>query len=207
MLAQIPEIDSSTQVRPINLPGGFLWAVNFKLPVPAAEDGYIVQKIIQSDTGQASDGGNVTYYEAWQVKKGETKPRQSQSVAEFTAQRGKPAPNKPEFQVPVNDIFYKGYSFGSAGYYTIHGYASFYHLAALPPEDKFTVGTKFAGQLMATLHKPSFWTGKAYLYRKLTYNYLFTESKNDLLDDSKGQLNNEPPQKIDYRILEDWLGW
>ncbi|MEK7723775.1 MAG: hypothetical protein AAB336_05460 [Acidobacteriota bacterium] len=68
MLTQIPEINSSNQVRPVNLPGGFLWAVNFKLPVPAANDGYIVQKIYQKDEG-SNNGATISkttiYWEAW----------------------------------------------------------------------------------------------------------------------------------------------
>src|SRR5262245_40002281 len=123
MLAQIPVIDSQTHVKPINIPGGFLWAINFKLPAPAAEDGYIVQKIIQSDEGGSIKGTtgsmSAVYWEAWEVKKGETRPRQSQTVAEFIATQGGTAPNRPEFQVPVNDFFYKCYAFGSEGKYTI----------------------------------------------------------------------------------------
>jgi hypothetical protein len=51
MLSQIPEIDKATELRAETFKGGFVWAVNFKLPQPAEQDGYIIQKIQQIENG------------------------------------------------------------------------------------------------------------------------------------------------------------
>ncbi len=185
MLAQIPEIDRSTEVRAETFKGGFIWGVRFKLPQPAEQDGYIVQKILQFEKGtiykSGSTIGNISetnvsrkteYWEAWEIKKGQTTPSQQQSISEFGAALGAKGLNVAKYQNPVNDIFFKNYGKGSVGKYTIKGLAGFYH-TSLPSD--FVVGhpQTGAGQLRSTTFEPVFFTLRAGLYRELNFTFDF----------------------------------
>jgi hypothetical protein len=189
MLAQIPEIDRTTQVKPVRVPGGFIWGVNFKLPVPAEQDGFIIQKIRQVETDRYENPTyfrEVIYWESWEIKKGETTPKQSQTVADFVAGLGGKTPPGSEYHIPVNDIFYRQYTKGNKGRYLIQGLAGFYH-DPLPADFIVNHSQTGAGQLKSTILKPSFWE-KSCLYRQLIYNFDCSETTTD---DSKNHINNE----------------
>jgi outer membrane protein OmpA-like peptidoglycan-associated protein len=56
--------------------GGFEWLVEFKLPEPASQPGYIVQQISRNSNIQTFDGTKVAvpdviYWEAWPVRRGD----------------------------------------------------------------------------------------------------------------------------------------
>jgi hypothetical protein len=217
MLAQIPEIDKGTELRAETFKGGFVWAVNFKLPQPAEQDGYIVQKIQQIENGtihkleKKADGSTelvksqvsrvIYYWEAWEVKKGETTPRQQQTVSDFAVGLGgKTLPAK--YQTPVNDIFYRKYEIGSVGTYTIRGYAGFYHSALT---SDFIVGNPQtgAGQLKSTTFIPPFWSRQAALFRELTFRFDFMDN----IVDMKGSLSCPVPFVLDFRPLVKAFGF
>jgi hypothetical protein len=217
MFAQIPEIDRASELRPETFKGGFVWAVNFKLPQPAEQDGYIVQKIQQVETGtinrleKQADGSSkrveekinreIFYYEAWEVKKGETTPKQQQTVSDFSlSQGGGVLPSK--YHTPVNDIFFRKYEAGSVGTYVIRGFAGFYH-ASLP--SNFVVGhaKTGAGQLRSTTEMPPFWTKQASLFRELTFTFDFLNNISSMM----GNISSPSPVGLDYRPICQAFGY
>jgi hypothetical protein len=54
--------------------GGFVWAVEFRLPAVAARDGFIVQELFQIQTGVTAAGNprvlQIRFWEAWKVTAG-----------------------------------------------------------------------------------------------------------------------------------------
>jgi hypothetical protein len=218
-LAQIPVIDRSTEVGAETVKGGFLWAVKFNLPKPAEQDGYIIQKIVQEQSGKflelvKSDDGKekvkesegfkqVTYWEAWEVKKGQTSPWQQQSVAAYAYEIGKISITSAKYQVPMNDIFFKNFKWGSKGTYKITGMAGFYHETVL---GGFTIGNPDtgAGGLLSTTNEPNFWTSTAGLYRELAFHFDFQRGLNELI----GNIRPNPPRarEVDFRPIFKDLG-
>lgn len=212
MLAQIPEIDKSTEVKAETIKGGFIWGVRFKLPNPAEQDGYIIQKILQYETGTIYRSGlspgtvsesranrTIEYWEAWEIKKGETTPTQQQSISDFAIALTGKALNGSKYQVPMNDIYFKNYGIGSVGKYTIKGLAGFYHTKLTPD---FVVGhpQTGAGQLKSTTIEPSFWTSKAGLYRELNFTFDFMAN----ITEMKGRISPSTP-KTEIFDIRDFL--
>jgi hypothetical protein len=209
-LKQIPEVIIGRQIKKAKIPGGFIWGVCFKLPVPAEQDGYIIQHIIQDETGpqinpetKVKESRNqwIQYWEAWEVKKGETEPRQKQSVREFVETQGGGTLTHGDYSLPMNDIFYRNYKIGAQGTYIITGHAGFYQ-ETLPSD--FIVGHSKtgAGALKSTLKKPPFWTQNG-LFRQVKLNY-YCETEVERNDLSKQSLNGDPPHIRDLSWMDTW---
>ena len=210
---QIPEISIDKQIRKKKFPGGFIWAVCFKLPSPAVEDGHIIQHIVQTECGTQKENGSIVknvdrkiqYWEAWEVKKGETEPRQTQTTRTFVEVTSKitvpPGDTSVEWDVPMNDIFFRKYPLGAKGTYMINGLAGFYHQ---PLTADFMIGhaETGAGALKSTTIKPKFWTIIG-LNRQVRFNY-FCETPEEMRDDSKQNLNGETV-KMNMSFFDSWL--
>ncbi len=197
-LIQIPKISDTGKIRQKKFVGGFIWGVCFELKEPAAEDGHIIQHIVQTERGTVKNNGivkeasrTIQYWEAWEVKKGETMPQQKQTARDFAKILGvivSAGDTTLDWDLPVNDIFYRQYKIGTKGNYTINGLAGFYH-GALPPD--FIVGhpQTGAGALKSTITKPPFWTING-LNRQVRFNYV-CETAQEANDESKQGLNGE----------------
>jgi hypothetical protein len=179
---QYPVIQTAPQFGPMKFPGGYLWAILFRLPVPATVAGYIIQEVQMEESGTTSGGsharGGSHYWEAWPVSAGQseiTAASGRQTIAEFvTSQGGRPPPG-PIFSTPVNDIFFRTFAAGQAGSRTMRASAGFYD-DALPTD--FVVGNAAtgAGALPSTTTRPSFWQPKG-LFRYLYFQFDFTTSR------------------------------
>ncbi len=217
MLAQIPELDKSNEVRAEVIKGGFVWGVKFKLPMPAEQDGHIIQMIRQNQRGtiselaKSADGTQkvverssnmeTVYWEAWEVKKGETTPRLQQSIASFVMEKTGSSLSSGKYQIPVNDIFFKGYAAGSVGTYNIKSLAGFYHDTLT---SDFTVGNlqTGAGGLRSTTVEPKFWTVRAGLHRDLTFTFDFLNNLTMM-----GNIRPNPPKAEKYDHRETLAAW
>ncbi|MGI8640976.1 MAG: hypothetical protein ACR2MG_13655 [Pyrinomonadaceae bacterium] len=204
-LIQIPEISIAHQIRPEKIPGGgFIWGVCFKLPIPAEEDGHIIQHIVQEENGTQNNKTiyrRIGYWEAWEVKKGETQPRQTQSVRAFIEEQKGTAPPHGDYNIPMNDIFYKKYTLGAKGNYIIWGLAGFYH-KPLTPDFIVAHPRTGAGGLKSTTIKPAFWT-LCGLVRQVSFNYN-CETESEAKDDSK-QILNPTKTKIEMSFADNWF--
>jgi hypothetical protein len=209
---QIPEVNTAKQIKPEKIPGGgFIYAICFKLPKPAEADGYIVQHIVQEEEGTNKIAGTenknfasrrIEYWEAWEVRKGETEPRQTQSVRDFMKEQSGDAPPHGYYDLQMNDIFYKMYKLGTKGKYTITGLAGFYH-EPLPPD--FIVNHPKTGAygLRSTIHIPKFWSCCG-LMRQIRFQY-DCETESNRKDPSKHSLNWEYPRVYNMSYMDGWV--
>jgi LysM repeat protein len=131
--------------------GGVVWMVEFELPEEAGADGWIIQKISRSYDIKNPDGSvydtdlqspKWTYFEAWQVKKGEVE----------TFNRYDPTDDGPTY----DDSFDQPKRPGSKGEFKVRAVAKFYELD-LPRTFVKNNGTTRAFDLPSTVHRPDFW--------------------------------------------------
>lgn len=211
VFAQCPEIITERQIRPKKITGGFVWAVCFRLPSPAEEDGYIIQQIVQQESGTQLEGGvaveipfrSINYWEAWEVKKGETEPQQKQTINSFIKDTLHKSPTAdPDYDIPMNDIFYKQYKVGAKGYYYVSGLAGFYH-GTLPSDFIVDHPDTGAGALKSTRRKPDFWTHSGFSrFQHLVFTYQTEAERKDV---SKQSLNGDRGQKVNISYADKWL--
>lgn len=209
-LAQIPTLSISKQVRPTKIPGGFIWSACFELPEPARENGYIVQYIMQEHSGTKKNELNETknleptiapYWEAWEVKKGEKEPQQKASTNDFIKLLGGKEIGEGDYNVPMNDIFFKQYPAKSSVVYKIRGIAGFYH-ETLPSDFIVNHPLTGAGPLRSTQKPPPFWVFKG-LYRRVKL-ITQSETESEWKDLSKLGLH-DVKNDFDARSLSSWL--
>jgi len=179
---QYPVIQTSPQFGPMKFPGGYLWAILFRLPVPATNAGYIIQEVLMEESGTTSSGTHATggnhYWEAWPVSAGQseiTAASARQTIADFiTSQGGRPPPG-PIFSTPVNDIFFRTFAAGQVGSRTMQASAGFYD-DALPSDFVVANPATGAGALPSTTTQPTFWQPKG-LFRYLHFEFDFSTSR------------------------------
>jgi len=211
-LIQIPKLSEAVKIKQKKFSGGFIWGVCFELKEPAAEDGHIIQHIIQTERGTQRENGvivknvdrTIQYWEAWEVKKGDTMPQQKQTVRAFANVLGvtvPPGDTTLEWDLPVNDIFFRKYAIGARGNYTINGLAGFYH-KALPPDFIIAHPQTGAGALKSTITKPEFWNING-LNRQVRFDYV-CETPQEAKDDSKQHLNGETTI-MNMSYFDSWL--
>ncbi len=178
-LKQIPNILAS-QFGPKEIPRGFIWAVNFQLPEPAKNDGYIIQFISQKQSGTNSSGVqkslDISYWEAWKVLKGSITSTTKKSVATFMRELGGSPPNNSTYNASYNDFFFHQFKTGNKGKYKIYGSVGFYE-ETLPSDFIINNLQTGAGPLLSTTKCPPFWSpfGRD---RELTYECDFTAGNN-----------------------------
>jgi hypothetical protein len=176
---QIPVIQASPQFGPEKITGGFIWAVKFELPVPAINDGIIVQEIFQTQSGTDSAGVFSTktahWWEAWNVNRGSSTSGTQQTIATFIATKGLTAPSDPKFHDPFNDIFFDSKALGNVGNWIFLSSAAFYE-RPLPPDFVIANPHTGAGGLPSTTTRPPFWTGIG-LFRALKFDFDFRASR------------------------------
>ncbi len=177
---QIPVIQTSPQFGPEKISGGFIWAVKFQLPVPAGNDGIIVQEIFQTQSGTGSSGQfsskTAHWWEAWTVNRGSSTSGVQQSVATFMTTQGLSAPSDPKFHDQFNDIFFHSFALGNVGNMIFLSSAAFYE-KALPADFIVANPQTGAGSLPSTITRPPFWTGIG-LFRALKFDSDFSVSRN-----------------------------
>jgi hypothetical protein len=174
-VAQIPTIEPH-QFGPRRVRGAYVWGVQFRLPVPAARDGFIIQEVVQTEDGADASGRRTRfdahYYEAWPVSLGKVSPTGSgaqQTIAQFMISQGlTTVPSGAEYQLPRNDIFFRTFPQGNVGWRIVRALAGFYE-EPLPP-DFIVGGVPSAGALPATLARPSFFEDRG-LSRLLWFEY------------------------------------
>jgi hypothetical protein len=178
---KIPEIRATPQFGPERISGGFIWAVQFRLPLPAAENGIIVQEVVQFQSGTNSVGNAFSltthYWEAWEVTKGSHAPNSNgeSTVGQFIAGLGVTPPSDPKFNQRFNDIFFKQFSIGNKGSVIYLSSAAFYQ-RALPSDFVVNNPATGAGSLPSTLTRPGFWLGLG-VFRALKFDFDFSSSR------------------------------
>jgi hypothetical protein len=162
--------------------GGFVWAVEFRLPAVAARDGFIVQELFQIQTGVTAAGNprvlQIRFWEAWKVTAGQSTvdatPAFQRTLASFFSSRGgRVPPGSPS--KPFNDFFFIVFPPGNRGSVTFLASAAFYEVS-LPPSFVPNNSATGAGILPSTTSLPSFWDGKG-LFRALKYDFDFSGTR------------------------------
>ncbi len=131
--------------------GGVIWRVEFELPEKAGADGWIIQKIsrtyqIKNPDDSVYDvdlqSAKWTYFEAWRVKKGETK------TSDRFAATADGVTYDDEFSQPKRP--------NSRGEFKVRAIAKFYEVA-LPSTFRKNNSITRALDLPSTVHFPDFW--------------------------------------------------
>lgn len=179
---QYPVIQTTPQLGPGKFPGGYLWAVLFRLPVPANADGFIIQEVDISESGTRSGGiaAGIArhYWEAWPVSRGQSEVTAASglmTVAEFIRSEGGTPPAGGGMTTPFNDFFFRTFAAGNAGTRTMRASAGFYE-DRLPADFIAANPATNAGSLPSTVTKPSFWQDNG-LFRFLRFQFDFTSSR------------------------------
>lgn len=157
---QIPTFVS--KAGPAKFAGGFIWGVRFQLPRPAAQDGWIIQRVQKNQSGFDAAGSAARsahdYYEAWEVKRGNRAPETAyqQTFAAFVRSQVGSSPSGGRSQAVCHDFFFSTFSDGNSGTEIMRSSAGFYE-RSLPTE--FRVGNRNtnAGGLPSTNSRPRFW--------------------------------------------------
>src|SRR5262245_15105260 len=179
---QYPVIQPNPQLGPTKFPGGYIWGVLFRLPVPANADGYIIQEMDMSEQGTTATGfagGNSTHYwEAWPVRRGQTEITDAsgrQTVAEFIRSQGGTPPSGAAMATPFNDFFFRTFPAGNSGTRIVRASAGFYD-ERLPADFTPNNARTGAGSLPSSMSRPRFWQDGG-LFRYLRFRFNYSESR------------------------------
>ena len=179
---QYPVIQTSPQLGPGKFPGGYIWGVLFRLPVPAVADGFIVQEMDMTEEGTTSAGvtaRNATHYwEAWPVRRGQSEITDAsgrQTLAEFIRSQGGTPPPGAATAATFNDFFFRTFAQGNRGSRVVRAAAAFYD-DPLPADFVIGNASTGAGALPSTTRRPRFWQDKG-LFRFLRFTFDFTSGR------------------------------
>ena len=121
--------------------GEFFWQIKWQIPVPAAGNGYIVQKLTAAFDIQNADGSQymsktLHFWEAWLVEGGQ----QTTTYPDY------------------DDVYRNSPYRNKKGTVSITGTAKFYEVV-LSADFKANNPASLAGELLSTTILPSFWDG------------------------------------------------
>jgi hypothetical protein len=127
--------------------GGYFWYVNYALPAPATQSGFIIQELYQ----QGSGGSSEHFWECWRVRSGDQSPTNRTNTPSDVSPAGAPYDDRyRHLNVP-------GASQAASGWYRHVGQARFYP-GPLPSQ----FGADSPGvDSYITRQRPDGWTGPA----------------------------------------------
>jgi hypothetical protein len=125
--------------------GGYFWYVNYALPAPATQSGFIIQELYQ----QGSGGSSEHFWECWRVRSGDQSPTNRTNTPSDVSPAGAPYDDRyRHLNVP-------GASQAASGWYRHVGQARFYP-GPLPSQ----FGADSPGvDSYITRQRPDGWTG------------------------------------------------
>ena len=162
-LAQIPYVLAAPRCGPLVFSGGFILGVNFALPNPAAQNGWIVQELDVFDEYIDAKRENVARsrheWAAWPIAAGQRAvgdARGKQEVANYLEAQSVKPPKGLAAVESYNNYFSGFFDKGTRGARRVRATAGFYD-DAMPPFFGFNKLDPAAGRVFGSRRPPDFW--------------------------------------------------